>query len=289
MHVERYLRELYQFKDMLPSNHVKLLHKYLKLAPHLEIPPTHRFSRPVIRHPDLSPNNILVNSSSEIVGIIDWQHAVILPLGLCAGIPDHFQNWGDLFSETLKKPELQLPENFQTLSPAEQDSVQETMRKRLVHFYYAALTMKHMPDHFDALRNENAMLRAKLFSYAGAPWEGDSLSLKYAMLQIYRNWPMSLDNVVPTQPALCPVQFTEEEIRQCIENHQQEQEKLQELDEMRSFVDTDSQGWVPDDEHLEKSRMIIKTIKEGLLSHSQTEVEREALRAHFPFDDHNED
>lgn len=71
--------------------------------------------------------------------------------------------------------------------------------------------MRHSPDHFDALRNENTMLRAKIFNRAGAPWEGDSLSLKYA-LQVYRNWPMALDDGAPSRPEDCPVQFTRADI-----------------------------------------------------------------------------
>ena len=88
-----------------------------------------------------------------------------------------FKNWGDFLSETLAKPATKLPDNFATLSQDEQETVKETMRRRLVHFYYAALTLRQIPDHFDALRDENAMLRAKLFSRATAPWEGDSTSL----------------------------------------------------------------------------------------------------------------
>ncbi|KAJ9374479.1 hypothetical protein DTO282F9_1375 [Paecilomyces variotii] len=286
LHVERYLRELHQFKEMSPTVHIQLLSEYLKLAPSLEISSSHRFSRPVLRHPDFSPNNILVNSSSDIVGIIDWQHAVALPLCLCAGIPDHFQNWGDPLSETLAKPEVKLPQNFHNLSQNEQEAVQETMRRRLVHFYYAALTMTQIPDHFDAIRNENAMLRAKLFNRAGGPWEGDSLSLKYAMIQVYQNWPMYLDNVAPAESVDCPVEYSEEEIQQCINEHGQEQEKLQELIEMRSHIGIDALGWVPDDEQLEKSRAVAQAIKAGLLEHSNTEIERVALQTHFPFDDH---
>jgi hypothetical protein len=289
LHVERYLRELHQFKKMSPTAHVQLLSEYLKIAPCLEIPSTHRFFRPVLRHPDFSPNNILINSSSDIVGIIDWQHAVALPLCLCAGIPNHFQNWGDLLSETLATPEVELPENFHDLSPNEQEVVQETMQRRIVHFYYAALTMRQMPDHFDALREENAMLRAKLFNHAGAPWEGDSLSLKYVILQVYRNWPMHLDNVAPTESIDCPVEYSEEEIRHCINEYDQEQERMQELTEMRNLTGTNSVGWVPDDEQLERSRAVVRTIKAGLLEHSKTEIERIALENHFPFDDHEED
>lgn len=79
------------------------------------------------------------------MGFIDWQHSVVQPLCLCAGIPNHFQNWGDPLSEKLAKPEVKLPGNFDDLSQDEQAVVQETMRKRLVHFYYAATTMREIP------------------------------------------------------------------------------------------------------------------------------------------------
>ncbi|KAJ6136808.1 hypothetical protein N7497_012361 [Penicillium chrysogenum] len=287
LHVERYLREIHQFQNLSPIPYQHLLTNYLKLAPYLDVPSGHSMSRPTLRHPDFSPNNILVNTSNDVVGIIDWQHAVIQPLCLCAGIPDHFQNWGDPLSETLSKPEVKLPDNFDKLSHEEQDIVQETMRKRIVHFYYAALTMKSLPDHFDAIRTENCMLRAKLFHHAQAPWEGDSVSLKYAMLQVLKNWPMSLDGA-QTRPVECPVQFSEEEMQKCSEDHRQEQEKLQELGEMRDVIGTDALGWVSDKVELERCRAIIQSIKDGLMEHSSTEMEKTAVLSHFPFDDHEE-
>ena len=224
------------------------------------------------------------------MGIIDWQHAAALPLGLCAGIPKHFQNWGDPLSETLAKPEVKLPDNFKDLANEEQETIQETMRRRIVHFYYAALTMRQMPDHFDALRNENVMLRAELFDRAGAPWEGDSLSLKYTITQAQRNWPMSLSGDTDgVGSVVCPVTYSEEESRQCVDEHDQQGEKIQELAEMREFIGTDALGWVPDDEHLENAKAAVQSIKSGLLEHSGTEIERIAVRDHFPFDDHDED
>ncbi|CAG8290996.1 unnamed protein product [Penicillium olsonii] len=286
LHVERYLREIHRLQNLSPFPYRHLLTNYLKLAPCLDIPSDHRMSRPTLRHPDFSPNNILVNASNDVVGIIDWQHAVIPPLCLCAGIPDHFQNWGDPLSETLSKPEVKLPDNFDELSNEEQASVKETMRRRTVHFYYAALTMKSLPDHFDAIRTENCMLRAKLFHHAQAPWEGDSVSLKYTMSQVLKNWPMSLDGEAP-RAVECPVQFSEQEMQQCSEDYRQKQEKLQELGEMRDLIGTDALGWVSDDE-LERCRAIVQSIKDGLMEHSSTEMERIAVLSHFPFDDHEE-
>ncbi|CAG7917602.1 unnamed protein product [Penicillium olsonii] len=286
LHAERYLREIHHLQNLSPILYQHLLTNYSKLAPYLDVPSDHRMSRPTLRHPDFSPNNILVNASHGVVGIIDWQHAVILPLCLCAGIPDHFQNWGDPLSETLSKPEVKLPDNFDELSNEEQASVQETMRRRIVHFYYAALTMKCLPDHFDAIRAENCMLRAKLFHNAQAPWEGDSVSLKYTMSQVLKNWPMSLDGEAP-RAVECPVQFSEQEMQQCSEDYRQEQEKLQELGEMRDLIGTDALGWVSDDE-LERCRAIVQSIKDGLMEHSSTEMEEIAVLSHFPFDDHEE-
>ncbi|KAJ5123986.1 uncharacterized protein N7515_007811 [Penicillium bovifimosum] len=288
LHVERYLREIHRFQKLSPIPYQRLLTNYLKLAPYLDVPSGHRMSRPTLRHPDFSPNNILVNTSNDVVGIIDWQHAVILPLCLCAGIPDHFQNWGDPLSETLSKPEVKLPDNFDKLSNEEQGTVQEMMRRRIVHFYYAALTMKSLPDHFDAIRTENCMLRAKLFHHVQAPWEGDSVSLKYAMLQVLKNWPMPLDGGAQTRSVECPIQFSGEEMQKCSEDHRQEQEKLQELGEMRDLIGTDALGWVSDEDELERCRAIIQSIKDGLTEHSSTEMEKIAVLSHFPFDDHEE-
>lgn len=288
LHVERYLRELHQLQKISPLPYQHLLANYLKFMPYFDIPSGHRMARPTLRHPDFSPNNILVNTSNDVVGIIDWQHAVILPLTLCAGIPQHFKNWGDPESETLSKPEVKLPEDFDRLSQEEQATIQETMRRRIVHFYYAALTMKAMPDHFDTIRSENCMLRAKFFNCAQAPWEGDSVSLKYAMMQVLNNWPISLDGETQSQSTGFPVQLSSDEIQKCLKDYQQEQEKLRELGEMKDLIGTDALGWVPNDSELERCRDIIQRVKDGLPEHSSTEMEKDAVLSHFPFDDHDE-
>ncbi|KAL2822161.1 hypothetical protein BDW59DRAFT_181071 [Aspergillus cavernicola] len=91
------------------------LHQLSKATP-LDLSSDHAFSRPTLRHPDFSPNNILINSSNEVSGIIEWQHSVILPLCLCAGIPITSKTGATLFR------------NIAT--------ARETLRNRLVHFYY---------------------------------------------------------------------------------------------------------------------------------------------------------
>lgn len=236
---------------------------------------------------------MLVNDDYEITGIIDWQHTVILPLALCAGIPKHYQNWGDWVSETLQKPATQLPDDFDRLDEEAQATAKETMRRRLVHFFYAGTTMKLSEDHFDALRAENVMLRAKLFDRAAAPWEGNSLDLEHILMEVARRWPMAIDDGKEQSPAQqngnkAPVRYSDERVEACSKAMELQEEKEQELEEMREVIGIDSQGWVPDDERLEHAKRVRDLIKEKLLEECETEKERIAIREHFSFDDHAE-
>lgn len=81
LHIERYLRELYQFQNISSIPYQYLLAHYLKLAPSLDVPSDHRMSRPTLRHPDFSPNNIPENTSNEVVGIIDQRFLTSLSSG----------------------------------------------------------------------------------------------------------------------------------------------------------------------------------------------------------------
>ncbi|KAB8349796.1 hypothetical protein FH972_023809 [Carpinus fangiana] len=293
LHVERYLRELHSFQKMDPAQYQELLKLFLKLAPSLNVEARHPLSRPVLRHPDLSPNNIMVSEDDQILGIIDWQHAVVLPLCLVAGIPKYFQNWGDPVSEKLSKPDTKLPENFNELDPQQQASVKETLQKRLTHFLYAAGTMIDIPDHFSAITQYNAMLRNRLYSLASMPWEGDSVSLKRTLIEVVQNWPLTLEQSgsleTPPHVTQCPIEFSPEETQECIQQYDTQEEELQELISMRDHLDIDPQGWVPDDDHWEKSREMASDIKQAMLEHAaKTELTRTAILDHFPFDDHEE-
>lgn len=99
---------------------------------------------------------------------------------------------------------------------------------------------------------------------------------------------MSLDEGARTRSVECPVHFSKEEIQHCSEDYRREQEKLKELGEMRELLGTDALGWVPDENALKRCRAVIQSIKDGLMEHSSTEMEKIAVLYHFPFDDHGE-
>lgn len=99
---------------------------------------------------------------------------------------------------------------------------------------------------------------------------------------------MPLDNATPSGINHCPVEYSEEEIEKSTQAHDQEDEKMQELSEMKDIIGIDALGWLPDTEHLERARDVTRAIKEGLMAHSETELEQIAVQSHFPFEDHDE-
>lgn len=115
------------------------LNSYLQIAP-LIVPTDPKMTKAVIRHPDLSPNNILVSAGGEITGLIDWQHATIKPFFIHAKIPEHFQNHGDEDSEENRKPAL--PDNFDSTEEENQKKEQEKYRRRQLHYFNTGFTAK---------------------------------------------------------------------------------------------------------------------------------------------------
>jgi len=93
--LRRERRPSYKCQKQSPLHHVENLERYLDIMSFL-VPSDPHLSRFCIRHPDFQHNNIIVSrspdSACKVVGIIDWQHASILPMFLLAGIPQCLQN-----------------------------------------------------------------------------------------------------------------------------------------------------------------------------------------------------
>jgi hypothetical protein len=97
----------YQYKEQSPSDHIKNLECYLLISSSVvpRDPDPHCFC---IRHSDLRQSSIIVrqspNSGWQVISLLDWQHASILPLFLLAGIPLHLQNYDDPISQSMTPP-----------------------------------------------------------------------------------------------------------------------------------------------------------------------------------------
>lgn len=91
------------------------------------------------------------------------------------------------------------------------------------------------------------------------------------------------------QISKCPIHYSPERIEACLKRAKEEEEKLDELEDMRAMLGTDAIGWVKDDEHLTQANEMLDAMRTTFMKEAETEVERLATEEHFPFDDHEEE
>ena len=277
-------REGYQYKKQPPSDHIQNLDRYLLIASSL-IPRNPALSHFCIRHPDPQPSNIIVSRSPDcnlhVVGLIDWQHTSILPTFLLAGIPERLQNYDDPVSQSMTRPSL--PENLDDLDEAQQSQVKELYRRRLVHYHYVKNTEKYNELHYTALTDPVSMLRRRLFSHASDPWEGETLTLKVALIEATEDW----ETLTGGGPA-CPVVFDAEDIRKTMKLNEEQRGADESLEMCRNIIGFGPEGWVPV-ERYEEAMTRSKQVKEAALVEAGSEEERGEIAAHWPFDDMDEE
>ncbi|RMZ83596.1 hypothetical protein DV738_g948, partial [Chaetothyriales sp. CBS 135597] len=286
LHFERLYREVHKYQKMSPVPHINSLNEYLKLTHCLGYPAENRLSRPILRHPDLQPNNIILSPSLDIVGLIDWQHATCLPLFLAAGIPNNFQNYGDPESERMVQPDRELPPDFKTMSAEQQASVKELYLKRLNHFLYAALTLRHNEEHYEAIFSDGVIIHQRLYTHAGRPWEGDSITLQAELIHAIEHW----QDVISSGATKCekpPIKIPEESARSIMAVFNQQQEMDTMMDEMRKALGVDVYGWVSNEDFASTKEMA-RNIKAQMIEAADP-AEKDGIRHHFPFDDFDED
>ncbi|KAF2128324.1 kinase-like protein [Dothidotthia symphoricarpi CBS 119687] len=191
-----------------PEEYIKLLNDYQLLAPHL-LPknPAHPFNRPTLRHPDLTPGNIFITpETGRISCLIDWQHAIIHPHLLAAGLPRAFENPDPDLPTHLDDPTL--PENLASLPDAEKIAIHALHRQRILFFTYYILTGALNKPHLAALHDPLLLGRQMLVDSAGRQWAGNLITLKGAVLRAVRFWGHFPD----VEGMDCPVRFEQGEI-----------------------------------------------------------------------------
>lgn len=266
---------------MHPDAQAKSLGDYLEIARFL-VPDVEEMNRPTIRHPDLSPGNIFVSDNGEITGLIDWQHCAVLPLFLQAGIPNHFQNYGDESSEKLHPPKL--PDNFASLSDEDKVVQQELYRKRQMHFFYCGATVYLNSRHHQALGFDPYTYRKTLYTAACSPWEGDNTSLKAHITPVTTHWsPLHSQEA----PAECPIQYSEKEVQECLERHEKQEKIDQDLQKMLNYLELSPEGHV-DSHSYDDAKEMVDKIKAQWIAESETEFERKDIEDNFPLQDHEE-
>jgi hypothetical protein len=247
---------------------------YLKVAPYL-VSKAEQLNVPTIRHPDLSPSNILISDSGDITGIIDWQHTTILSIFLQAKIPKHFQNYSDDNSENFRRPEL--AEDFVNMTSSDKEVKMERYRRRQVHYFYLGYTSDLNKAHFHAIGKYNLVLRSQLYDTAGRPWEGDNTSLQAQLIKTIAQW-----SEIASPEDNSPVRYSSAEVEECLDRHAKQNSVDEQMQHVRDFIGINIDGLVLNEE-FESVRERARLIKNELAEGADTEEERREFDKLWPF------
>ncbi|KIA75868.1 phosphotransferase [Aspergillus ustus] len=273
---ERAYRESLEYRLSEPSEHITSLESYLKITPALL--PAKEFLRPVLRHPDLQPNNIFVSDDLDIVGLIDWQHASVQPLFLAAGIPKFFQNYADPESLHFRPPPP--APDVSDMDEAEKASALYEFQRRHTHFFYLGFTQRFNEQHFNAMAQPTNMLTRRIFTHAGEPWEGNNIPLQADLVLLTQAWK-------EYSAGACPISFSPTEVESIMRLQNEQEEVDLQLKIVRDLIGISIDGWTPLEEY-EAACARARQIKIDGLASLDTDYEREMMRRHWPFDDHDE-
>ncbi|KAI9699639.1 MAG: hypothetical protein M1836_002673 [Candelina mexicana] len=222
-------------REIDPEEHLALLSQYDKVAPYL-IPKQEDLTCPTLRHPDLHQSNIFIcPQSKQILNIIDWQGASVLPFVVQAGYPalcDHDMR----YQQSMQRPRLS--DEFDKMSPGEQQEALMKLKHEQANLYYTAATGLKCKRHLRALRLPHLAIRQDLIRKAGMPWNGDLVALRRTLVEVQLKW----DELNEGQR--CPIAFSDKEIEVAIEEGNEWNEAAENLATIRKSLGIDEEGGV---------------------------------------------
>ncbi|PSS31911.1 hypothetical protein PHLCEN_2v2318 [Hermanssonia centrifuga] len=282
---QRGRREAYRYEKQSPLDHIKNLQRYLLMASSL-IPNNRSLRAFCIRHPDLHPSNVMVSTSPdsgqlEIIGLLDWQHAPILPRFLLAGIPDRLQNYDDPDSRNLVPPSF--PPNADNMEEYELMEAVGLHHARLVHFHYAKGTEELNNLHHDALSDSASIFIRRLFYQAGAPWEAETHDLKALLVEATEEWGELAGAGVP-----CPVEFEPDDVSKTKAFSERLQLADENVQNIRGMIGFETETWVPSDQY-RKAKSLAELVKLKVLMEIPKGELRDKTEANWFLDNMDED
>ncbi|KAL8971193.1 MAG: hypothetical protein Q9197_003409 [Variospora fuerteventurae] len=265
-------------QNIEPKDHISLLSQYLLVSPYL-IPKQEDLASPALRHPDLHQSNIFLRpQSTDILGIIDWQGASILPFFLQSGFPGFCDH--DLGRpQTLETPKLSA--NFEEMDPGEQEEALMNLKHKQTNLYYTAATGLKCERHLRALRLPYLGMRQYLIKQAGMPWDGDLVNLRAALVGVRSKWKDLAGE------RACPISFTDEEVRFAIQESKEWNEAEEVLTTIKDSLGIDGEGGT-DPENYDRAAALNKEWRIQMLKEAKAE-EKERCWQIWPFKDNSDD
>jgi hypothetical protein len=244
---------------------------YMEAVPHIIPPSDNDICVPTLWHPDLSLGNLFVSASgpAHLQGIIDWQHAAILPYFSFASIPPAIVYKGDRINMNGPRPGP-LPPNLDELSAEEQAEYRLQLRFANRHKWYQANAARN-PRRRPAGRLPHIQELMMLPTYVIRSWADGVFELREALVALRRNWVTITGGHTP-----CPIKFSEEEMTE----HETEMESFRcyeaAVDAIYSAFHCEGDGWVAH-ENFDAARKMIRSLEETW--------DEEITGSPFPFKD----
>jgi hypothetical protein len=127
------------------------------------------------------------------------------------------------------------------------------------------------------------VFRRRLFCSASDPWEGETLALKVALIQVTKDWKTLTGGGPP-----CPVVLDHDDVHETMKLDAEQREADESLEACRDVIGFGSEGWVPV-EHYEETMARSKKLKKDGLAAAEPGEERAQVAAHWPLDDMDEE
>ena len=265
----------------MPSKKSKkeTLQNYIKVAPFL-LPKDRTLSKPVLWHSDLHGDNIFVNPSqpTEIFTIIDWQAVNLSPLFLQARHPALIEFEGptpDGFQS------INLPENFDDLSPEEQLEAKKLRAAQSLYKLYEIELIHQCFDIARALRFRGS-LSGQITGLSGSIFSDGEPIVQGMLMRLQEEWLTCVGLSVP-----CPLSFTMGEKDQQREDEAKWSKGVELMDEFLGQVGAywGWDGWVNHNNYEVMKERLERCREDFLSRHSVTDKEKRQWMEVWPFID----
>ncbi|KZT22671.1 hypothetical protein NEOLEDRAFT_1097383 [Neolentinus lepideus HHB14362 ss-1] len=183
----------------------RLLNTCIRIAP-LIVPPVPAITAPVLNHPDLSLNNLIVppEDLAFVQHVIDWQGATISPYCMQCGVPTAVAYTKGVILIPGDGSMPPWPDNFDAMSPEEQEYIRIHHRYACRHrSYIIQLSMDPLRGDVWALSHSTVL--EFLVPYITRCIADGPLDLRGLLVSLQGMWSSILYDP-------CPIDFTQEEI-----------------------------------------------------------------------------
>ncbi|KZT69534.1 hypothetical protein DAEQUDRAFT_811307 [Daedalea quercina L-15889] len=217
----------------------RLLNICIRVAP-LIVPSDPALTAPVLTHPDLTLNNLLVppEGRAYVHHVIDWQGASIAPYCMQCGVPTAIVYSDGVVPIPLDGSMPPWPEDFDTMPPEQQESVRIHHRYACRHRAFVLRIPRRDPLRADAWALPHSTVLEFLARYITRCISNGPQDLRGLMIYLQQRWTSVADYP-------CPIDFTKEEIIAHSEEARDQEEYERNVNKLRAAVGCMNDGSVP--------------------------------------------